>query len=78
MMNLQINILVDLRGHILANDEYIKSLENTLMNALDELMGYYKKDYEYFDYYDLLSKLSNWTNSEVLEFLEKYGDDDDE
>ena len=62
----------------MANDEYIKSLENTLMNALDELMGYYKKDYEYFDYYDLLSKLSNWTNSEVLEFLEKYGDDDDE
>lgn len=59
-------------------DEYIKSLENTLMNALDELMRYYEKDYEYFDYYDLLSKLSNWTNSEVLDFLDKFGDDGDE
>lgn len=59
-------------------DEYIKSLEDTLMNALDELIGYYNKDFGNFDYYDLLSKLSNWTNSEVLDFLEKYGDDEDE
>lgn len=59
-------------------DEYIKSLENTLMNALDELIGYYNEDHEYFDYYDLLSKLSNWTNSEVLDFLDKFGDNEDE
>ena len=59
------------------NEEYIKSLENTLMNALDELMQYYNEDNKYyFDYYDLLSKLSNWTNSEVLNFLDKFGDDE--
>ena len=56
------------------NEEYVKSLENTLMNALDELIQYYNEKYEYFDYYDLLSKLSNWTNSEVLDFLDKFGD----
>lgn len=60
-------------------DEYIKSLEDTLMNALDELIGYYNENGKYyFDYYDLLSKLSNWTNSEVLDFLDKFGDNNDE
>lgn len=61
----------------MSNEEYIKSLENTLMNALDELIQYYNEDDKYyFDYYDLLSKLSNWTNSEVLDFLDKFGDDE--
>lgn len=57
------------------NEEYVKSLENTLMNALDELSMWYDKN---FDYYDMLSKLSNWTNSEVLDFLDKVGGNDHE
>lgn len=55
-------------------DQYIKSLENTLMNALDELSIWYDED---FDYYDMLSKLSNWTNSEVLDFLDMFGDNEE-
>lgn len=55
--------------------QYVKDLENILMNALDELIQYYNEDNKYhFDYYDLLSKLSNWTNSEVLDFLDMFGD----
>lgn len=55
-------------------DQYIKSLENTLMNALDELSIWYDEN---FDYYDMLSKLSNWTNSEVLDFLDMFGDNEE-
>ena len=60
------------------HDEYIKSLENTLMNSLDVLYKYYNMNTECYDYYDILSSLSNWTNSEVLDFLDKFGDDDHE
>ena len=87
-------------------DQYIKSLENGLMNALDKLSIYHnllsmdyddyddldleqydklmfenvsgeqrKKD---FDYYDMLRELTNWGNYQALEFLEKFGDNEDE
>lgn len=59
-------------------DLYIKELENTLMNALDVLYKYYNMNAEHYDYYDILSSLSNWTNSDVLNFLDKFGDDVDE
>ena len=44
------------------------------MNALDELSIWYDEN---FDYYDMLSKLSNWTNSEVLDFLDMFGDNEE-
>ena len=55
--------------------QYVKDLENILMNALDELSMWYDEN---FDYYDMLSKLSNWTNSEILDFLDMFGDNEDE
>lgn len=53
---------------------YIEELENGLINALDML----STKIEGFDYYDTLRELTGWGNFKALEFLEKFGDNDEE
>ena len=86
--------------------QYVKDLENGLMNALDKLSIYHnllsmdyddyddldleqydklmfenvygeqrKKD---FDYYDMLRELTEWGNYQALDFLDMFGDNEDE
>lgn len=58
--------------------EYVTQLENALINALDELSIMYKQLNKKFDYYDELRRLSTFSNYETLEFLEKFGDNEEE
>lgn len=55
------------------NGNYTTELENGLMSALDML----SQCKENFDYYDTLRELTNWGNFQALEFLEKFGDNED-
>lgn len=59
-------------------EEYIKHLEDGLINALDEMCSLYKelgrkKD---FDYFDKLCDLSGMGNTEALNYLDKYSEND--
>ena len=56
-------------------DLYIKELESGLINALDEMARIYGKG---FNYYDKLSEITNWNNTQVLDFLDKFGDNEEE
>lgn len=56
-------------------EEYIDSLERALMKALDELAS---RDKDKFDYYEMLCKISNWSNSVALDFLDRLGSDSKE
>lgn len=53
-------------------DLYIEELETALINSLDKL----SRCSDNFDYYDTLSEITNWNNSRVLDFLDKFGDDE--
>lgn len=54
--------------------EYVTMLENGLINALDELA----QKTENFDYYDKLVELTGFGNSQALDFLDMFSDNDDE
>ena len=54
--------------------EYFTILENGLMKALDELA----RKTENFDYYDKLVELTGFRNSQALDFLDMFSDNDDE
>jgi hypothetical protein len=58
-------------------DNYNKlDLEQYNMLMFENIGGeIVKKD---IDYYDKLRELTNWCNFQALEFLEKFGDNDDE
>ena len=58
-------------------DNYNKlDLEQYNMLMFENINGeIMKKD---IDYYDKLRELTNWGNYQALEFLEKFGDNDDE
>ena len=49
--------------------EYVNKLELGLMRALDRL----SLVCDNFDYYDEMCDLTEMTNSEVLDFLDKFG-----
>lgn len=57
-------------------EQYIKTLENGLMNALDEISVLSKKVNKDFDYYDKLVELTDMCNSDALDFLDKFGDEE--
>ena len=54
--------------------DYVKQLENGLINALDELSQ--KEDN--FDYYDKLRELTNFGNYQALDFLDMFSDNEEE
>ena len=54
--------------------DYVKQLENGLINALDELS--LKEDD--FDYYDKLRELTNFGNYQALDFLDMFSDNEEE
>lgn len=54
-------------------DSYIKILEKALMNSLDKLETLDKN----FDYYETLREVSGFNNSQALDFLDMFGDDED-
>ena len=56
------------------NIDYVKKLENGLMNALDELSIKSKRLGEDFDYYDKLRELTNFGNYRALDFLDMFSD----
>lgn len=56
------------------HDLYIAELENALMTALDTLVA----ENDRYDYYDTLRELTGWGNYQALEFLEKFGDNEDD
>ena len=56
------------------NIDYVKKLENGLINALDEL----SKKEKNFDYYDKLRELTNFGNYQALDFLDMFSDNEEE
>lgn len=50
--------------------DYIKKLENGLMNALEEL----SQKESNFDYYDKLRSLTDFSNYQALDFLDMFSD----
>ena len=54
--------------------DYVKQLENGLINALDELS--HKEDN--FDYYDKLRELTDFGNYQALDFLDMFSDNEGE
>ena len=55
--------------------DYVKQLENGLISALDELAKLYGKE---FDYYDKLIELTEFGNSQALDFLDMFSDNEGE
>ena len=56
--------------------DYVKKLENGLINALDELFHKSKKINENFDYYDKLRELTGMGNYQALDFLDMFSDNE--
>lgn len=56
--------------------DYVKKLENGLINALDELSHKSKKMNENFDYYDKLRELTGMGNYQALDFLDMFSDNE--
>ena len=54
--------------------DYVKQLENGLINALDRL-SQLDKD---FDYYDTLRELTGFGNYQALDFLDMFSDNEGE
>ena len=59
--------------------EYIKTLEQGLINALDELSMLYKElnKEDMFDYYDKLRELTNMGDHDALQFLDLFSDNEE-
>ena len=55
--------------------DYVKELENGLMSALDELAISSGGE---FDYYDKLRELTGFGNSQALDFLDMFSDNEEE
>lgn len=56
------------------NIDYVKKLENGLMNALDELSIKSKRLGKDFDYYDKLRELTDFGNYRALDFLDMFSE----
>lgn len=51
-------------------------LANAFLSALDKIGRLKGDDFDYFD--TACELLEDWTNSEILDFLDKYGHDNEE
>lgn len=49
-------------------------LAKAFLNALDKIATLEGKEFDYFD--TACELLENWSNSEVLDFLDKYGSEE--